>query len=203
MKAAYRIPLGKFPIVARFTSQETEVNTPITEMVVNSLITEPGGRRKREAGDRSPSAASPGTAATASAPSRCRSTAARAGATRRSGRISAASPSAPGAIACAEGAGKHTVMARATNAIGETQATADLQSGRLPHNVVRATLIVALGRDAMASLIIRRRRRRARASGALPRRHRSSSRRPRAATRSRATAAAATASTISGSMRRS
>jgi hypothetical protein len=39
MKPAYRIPLGKFPIVARFTSQDTDVNTPITEMVVNSLIT--------------------------------------------------------------------------------------------------------------------------------------------------------------------
>ena len=39
MKSAYRIPLGKFPVVARFTSQETAVNTPITEMVVNSLIT--------------------------------------------------------------------------------------------------------------------------------------------------------------------
>jgi len=39
MSTAYRIPLGKFPVVARFTSQETAVNTPITEMVVNSLIT--------------------------------------------------------------------------------------------------------------------------------------------------------------------
>jgi sulfite dehydrogenase len=39
MKAAYRIPLGKFPVVARFSSQETAVNTPITDMVVNSLIT--------------------------------------------------------------------------------------------------------------------------------------------------------------------
>ena len=39
MKAAYRIPVGSFPLVARFTSQETDVNTPITEMVVNSLIT--------------------------------------------------------------------------------------------------------------------------------------------------------------------
>jgi DMSO/TMAO reductase YedYZ molybdopterin-dependent catalytic subunit len=39
MKNAYRIPLGKFPIRDRFTSQETAVNTPITEMVVNSLIT--------------------------------------------------------------------------------------------------------------------------------------------------------------------
>ncbi len=41
MHSAYRVPLGKFPVVARFTSQETAVNTPITEMVVNSLITSP------------------------------------------------------------------------------------------------------------------------------------------------------------------
>jgi sulfite dehydrogenase len=41
MNPAYRIPLGKFPLVARFTSQDTAVNTPITEMVVNSLITDP------------------------------------------------------------------------------------------------------------------------------------------------------------------
>jgi DMSO/TMAO reductase YedYZ molybdopterin-dependent catalytic subunit len=41
MKSAYRIPVGKFPVVARFISQETPVNTPITEMVVNSLITSP------------------------------------------------------------------------------------------------------------------------------------------------------------------
>jgi DMSO/TMAO reductase YedYZ molybdopterin-dependent catalytic subunit len=39
MKSAYRIPLGKFPVVSRFISQETAANTPITDMVVNSLIT--------------------------------------------------------------------------------------------------------------------------------------------------------------------
>ncbi len=39
MNPAYRIPIGKFPVVARFTSQEYAPNTPITEMVVNSLIT--------------------------------------------------------------------------------------------------------------------------------------------------------------------
>ena len=39
MSAAYRIPLGKFPLVARFTSQDAAANTPITEMLVNSLIT--------------------------------------------------------------------------------------------------------------------------------------------------------------------
>jgi DMSO/TMAO reductase YedYZ molybdopterin-dependent catalytic subunit len=41
MKGAYRIPSGAFPVVQRFASQETDVNTPITEMVVNSLITSP------------------------------------------------------------------------------------------------------------------------------------------------------------------
>jgi DMSO/TMAO reductase YedYZ molybdopterin-dependent catalytic subunit len=39
MNPAYRIPVGKFPVVARFISQETATTTPITEMVVNSLIT--------------------------------------------------------------------------------------------------------------------------------------------------------------------
>ena len=41
MKSAYRIPNGKFPVVQRFLGQETAANTPITEMVVNSLITSP------------------------------------------------------------------------------------------------------------------------------------------------------------------
>jgi len=41
MKGAYRIPTGKFPVIDRFISQETQANTPITEMVVNSLITAP------------------------------------------------------------------------------------------------------------------------------------------------------------------
>jgi sulfite dehydrogenase (cytochrome) subunit A len=39
MKSAYRIPVGRFPVVARFASRETAVNTPITEMMVNSLVT--------------------------------------------------------------------------------------------------------------------------------------------------------------------
>jgi hypothetical protein len=41
MNPAYRIPVGKFPVVSRFTSQDTAANTPITEMIVNSLITNP------------------------------------------------------------------------------------------------------------------------------------------------------------------
>lgn len=39
MNTAYRIPKGKFPVVDRFMSQESETTTPITEILVNSLIT--------------------------------------------------------------------------------------------------------------------------------------------------------------------
>jgi DMSO/TMAO reductase YedYZ molybdopterin-dependent catalytic subunit len=46
MNPAYRIPKGKFPVIDRFMSQETETNTPITEMVVNSLITSPNSGAK-------------------------------------------------------------------------------------------------------------------------------------------------------------
>jgi DMSO/TMAO reductase YedYZ molybdopterin-dependent catalytic subunit len=43
MTAAYRIPKGKFPVIDRFISQESETTTPITEILVNSLITGAGG----------------------------------------------------------------------------------------------------------------------------------------------------------------
>ncbi|HYL03434.1 MAG TPA: molybdopterin-dependent oxidoreductase [Steroidobacteraceae bacterium] len=48
MKSAYRIPTGAFP-GTRFTTQETPETTPITEMLVNSLITShvPGAFIKR------------------------------------------------------------------------------------------------------------------------------------------------------------
>lgn len=51
MNTAYRIPKGKFPQVDRFVSQETDTNMPITEMVVNSLLTSPlpGQRIRRGA----------------------------------------------------------------------------------------------------------------------------------------------------------
>jgi DMSO/TMAO reductase YedYZ molybdopterin-dependent catalytic subunit len=41
MKNAYRIPTGKFPIVEHFLTQVTATNEPITEMVINSMITAP------------------------------------------------------------------------------------------------------------------------------------------------------------------
>jgi hypothetical protein len=51
MNPAYRIPKGRFPVIDRFLSQETESNTPITEMVVNSLITSPGAEARLKAGE--------------------------------------------------------------------------------------------------------------------------------------------------------
>jgi len=38
VKGAYRIPIGKFPMIDHFASQLFVANAPITEMVVNSLI---------------------------------------------------------------------------------------------------------------------------------------------------------------------
>jgi DMSO/TMAO reductase YedYZ molybdopterin-dependent catalytic subunit len=51
MNPAYRIPVGMFPVVARFVSQETATTTPITEMVVNSLITSHRDGDKVKAGN--------------------------------------------------------------------------------------------------------------------------------------------------------
>lgn len=41
MNPAYRIPTGKFPMVDHFLTQENLASTPITEIVVNTLITAP------------------------------------------------------------------------------------------------------------------------------------------------------------------
>ena len=52
MKSAYRIPVGKFPLVERFISQETATNTPVTEILVNLLITSPQDGARIHARDR-------------------------------------------------------------------------------------------------------------------------------------------------------
>ncbi len=41
MNTAYRIPRGTFPSVDRFVSQESDTSTPITDILVNSLVTQP------------------------------------------------------------------------------------------------------------------------------------------------------------------
>ena len=50
VKAAYRIPTGKFPVMQHFLSQMNETSEPITEMVVNSVITAPAEGAKVKAG---------------------------------------------------------------------------------------------------------------------------------------------------------
>jgi len=50
MNPAYRIPVGKFPIRDRFITQENAASTPITEIVVNSLITSHRDGAKVKAG---------------------------------------------------------------------------------------------------------------------------------------------------------
>jgi hypothetical protein len=41
MQKAYRIPVGRFPGIDRFLTQETATTLPITDMMVNSQITSP------------------------------------------------------------------------------------------------------------------------------------------------------------------
>jgi hypothetical protein len=52
MRGAYRIPNNMFPVVQRFLSQETAANTPITEMVVNSVIASPNEGQRFRTGER-------------------------------------------------------------------------------------------------------------------------------------------------------
>ena len=51
MNPAYRVPVGKFPLRDRFITQENAASTPITEMVVNSLITSHRDGDKVKAGN--------------------------------------------------------------------------------------------------------------------------------------------------------
>jgi DMSO/TMAO reductase YedYZ molybdopterin-dependent catalytic subunit len=50
VKSAYRIPTGKFPVTQHFFTQMSETSEPITEMVVNSVVTAPAPGHKAKAG---------------------------------------------------------------------------------------------------------------------------------------------------------
>jgi sulfite dehydrogenase len=145
MKSAYRIPLGKFPVVARFSSQETAVNTPITDMVVNSLITSHAEGTVVKVG-------APVTVAgiawdggygistvDVSVDGGKTWTAAALGKDQGPFALHSwslhFSPKAPG---------KHVVMARATNKIGQSQTTALIPNpAGYHHNLVQALTLVA------------------------------------------------------------
>jgi hypothetical protein len=145
MKSAYRIPLGKFPMVARFISQETPVDTPITEMIVNSLITSPAD----------------GTWLTAGASIAIVGLAWDGGYGIRSVEVSTDGGRFWNDAVLGEDLGKHAfrpwryqfsprargmhvVVARATNRIGQTQTTKLIQNpAEFHHNIVQSLTLVA------------------------------------------------------------
>jgi DMSO/TMAO reductase YedYZ molybdopterin-dependent catalytic subunit len=146
MNPAYRIPLGKFPMLARFISQETDTNTPITEMVVNSLITTPADGANIRVGR--PVAVS-GLAWDAGYGINSVEVSSDNGRTWSSaqlgedlGRYAFRIWSHSITLAAR---GKHTVMARATNRIGQTQTTELIPNpAGYHHNVIhRVTLDAA------------------------------------------------------------
>jgi sulfite dehydrogenase len=145
MKSAYRIPLGKFPILARFPSQETAVNTPITEMVVNSLITSHADGAMVKVGA---TVTVGGIAWDGGYGVNLVEVSADGGKTWTSAMLGKDhgpyalrswslhfSPRAPG---------KHVVMARATNKIGQSQATVLIPNpAGYHHNLVQSLTLVA------------------------------------------------------------
>jgi DMSO/TMAO reductase YedYZ molybdopterin-dependent catalytic subunit len=139
MNPAYRVPLGKFPMVARFTTQETAVNTPITEMVVNSLITSHADGATVPAGT-----AVGGIAWDGGYGIRVVEISTDGGKSWQAatlgedlGRYSFRTFSFP-----LSAKGKHTVMARASNAIGQTQtATLIHNPAGYHHNVVHSVAL--------------------------------------------------------------
>ncbi len=145
MKSAYRIPLGKFPIVARFASQETAANTPITEMVVNSLMTSHANGATVKAGGKvtvSGVAWDAGYgihAVEISTDGGSNWTAATLG--EDLGRFAFRAFSHALAV---PSKGNYRVMARATNKIGQSQATALIANpAGYHHNVVQTLNLVA------------------------------------------------------------
>jgi DMSO/TMAO reductase YedYZ molybdopterin-dependent catalytic subunit len=136
MNPAYRIPLGKFALVTRFTTQDTAVNTPITEMVVNSLITSHADGATVKAGT-----AVGGIAWDGGYGIRSVEVSTDGGKSwlpaalgQDLGRYAFRTWSIP-----LKGKGKQTVMARASNAIGQTQTTALIHNpAGYHHNVVHS-----------------------------------------------------------------
>ena len=143
MKSAYRIPNGKFPIVAHFVSQETAVNTPITEMVVNSLITSHKDGDKVKAGPVTVS----GIAWDAGYGISIVEASADGGKTWSSatlGQDLGRFAFRPWSYALTAKRGANTVMVRASNAAGQTQtATLIWNPAGYHHNVMQSLTLTA------------------------------------------------------------
>ncbi len=139
MSAAYRVPLGRFPMVARFVTQETAVNTPITEIMVNSLITSHGDGAKVGAGT-----AVSGIAWDGGYGIRTVEVSTDGGKTWQPamlgedlGRYAFRTFSFP-----VKDKGAVTVMARASNAIGQTQTTSLIQNpAGYHHNLIHSVAL--------------------------------------------------------------
>jgi DMSO/TMAO reductase YedYZ molybdopterin-dependent catalytic subunit len=135
MKPAYRIPVGLFPVVARFVSQEDATTTPITEIVINSLITSHADGAKINAGANTVSglAWDGGYGITAVAVSTDGGkTWSEAALGEDLGRYAFR----PWSFALNAKPGKTTVMVSAANKIGQTQTAALLFNGAGYHNNV-------------------------------------------------------------------
>jgi hypothetical protein len=144
MKGAYRIPTGMFPTLQRFASQENETNTPITEMVVNSVIVTPaeGARIRRGETVNVTGVAWDGGYGIGSV-----AVSVDGGMTWREASLGGD----PGRFSfrpfsfrfTADAAGSHSILSRATNARGETQVDKLIFNPAGYHNnVVRPTSIL-------------------------------------------------------------
>ncbi len=144
MKAAYRIPTGMFPTVQIFATQQNEMTTPITEMVVNSLITSPVEGARFRIGE---AVTVTGLAWDGGYGIRSVVVSTDNGASWRDATLGEDS----GKYAfrswtyrfTAPGPGSQTIRARATNRLGQTQVETLIFNGAGYHNnVVRPTTIV-------------------------------------------------------------
>jgi DMSO/TMAO reductase YedYZ molybdopterin-dependent catalytic subunit len=140
MNPAYRLPIGRFPMVARFVSQETETNTPITEMMVNSLITSHADGARVGSGTAVGGIAWDGGYGiqTVDISTDGGKTWQAAALGEDLGRYAFRTFSFPVA-----GQGNVTVMARASNAIGQTQTTSLIHNpAGYHHNVIHSVSLV-------------------------------------------------------------
>ena len=144
MKSAYRIPVGKFPVVARFISQETAVNTPITEMVVNSLITSHADNAAVRAGARTSVSGIAWDGGYGIRVVEVTTNGGKTWAPATLGRDLGKFALRTWSYGFVPTRGKTKVMARATNVIGQSQtATLILNPAGYHHNLMHAVTLVA------------------------------------------------------------
>jgi DMSO/TMAO reductase YedYZ molybdopterin-dependent catalytic subunit len=144
MNPAYRIPVGIFPVVARFISQENATSTPITEMVVNSLITSHADGARVKAGEVTIS----GLAWDAGYGIRSVDASTDGGNTWSAATLGedlGRYAFRPWTFALTAKRGKNTVMVNATNKIGQTQTAALLFNPAGYHNNVMQSITLNAG----------------------------------------------------------